>query len=90
MLFRSRGAVADDANDVLVLEGEVEDQIALARAMQLAARLFLGEEGEQGDARTALFSNLPAGTHELELRAMLDGSFKAQATATVLTVIDCT
>lgn len=41
---------------------------------------------ELGDARTALFSNLPAGIHELELRAMLDGSFKAQATATVLTV----
>ena len=41
---------------------------------------------ELGDARSALFSNLPSGTHTLELRAELAGPFKAQATSQVLTV----
>lgn len=41
---------------------------------------------ELGDARTALFSNLPSGRHVLELRAVLDNPFKAQATRAVLTI----
>ncbi|MGQ0800784.1 MAG: GGDEF domain-containing protein [Pseudomarimonas sp.] len=41
---------------------------------------------ELGDARSATFSNLPRGTRVLELRAELEGPFKAQATTQVLTV----
>lgn len=40
-----RDALRDDDADVLVLEGSVQDQISLVRAMQLAARLFLGDDG---------------------------------------------
>jgi len=39
-----RNPLSDDDQDVLVLEGTVPDQIALVRSMQLAARLFLGDE----------------------------------------------
>ena len=39
-----RHPLADDAADVLVLEGSVQDQIALVRAMQLAARMFVGDD----------------------------------------------
>lgn len=45
-----RNPLSDDEADVLVLEGSVPDQIALVRAMQLAARLFLGDAGSSGDA----------------------------------------
>ncbi len=38
-----RSPLTDDETDVLVLEGSVPDQIALVRAMQLAAQLFLGD-----------------------------------------------
>ena len=39
-----RNPLSDDEQDVLVLEGSVPDQITLVRAMQLAARLFLGDQ----------------------------------------------
>ncbi|MEC7724969.1 MAG: pilus assembly protein N-terminal domain-containing protein, partial [Planctomycetota bacterium] len=43
-----RNPLSDDEQDVLVLEGSVPNQIALVRAMQLAARLFLGDSGGGG------------------------------------------
>jgi len=43
-----RNPLSDDEQDVLVLEGTVPDQIALVRAMQLAAQLFLGDEAGGG------------------------------------------
>ncbi|MGC6486892.1 MAG: pilus assembly protein N-terminal domain-containing protein [Planctomycetota bacterium] len=43
-----RNPLSDDEQDVLVLEGTVPDQIALVRAMQLAARLFLGDDAGGG------------------------------------------
>ena len=43
-----RNPLSDDEQDVLVLEGTVPNQIALVRSMQLAARLFLGNNGSGG------------------------------------------
>lgn len=48
-----RSPIADDQSDILVLEGAVEDQITLVRAMQLAARLFVGE-AEVETSRSAI------------------------------------
>jgi RNA polymerase sigma factor (sigma-70 family) len=45
------GALPDDAKDILVLEGSVADQVALVRVLGLAARIFVGETGEQLDIR---------------------------------------
>ena len=49
-----RNQLADDGSDVLVLEGSVPDQIALTRAMQLAARLFLGDGGSTDSSRNTI------------------------------------
>lgn len=38
-----RGDVPDDTLDTLLLKGEVENQVALVRVLNVAARLFLGE-----------------------------------------------
>lgn len=45
------GVEAQDANDILVLEGTVPDQITLTRALSLASRMFLGTEVEENDIR---------------------------------------
>lgn len=45
------GPLPDDAKDILVLEGSVADQVTLVRILGLAARIFVGETGEQLDVR---------------------------------------
>lgn len=40
-----RGDVENDAADTLLLKGEVENQIALVRVLNVASRLFLGTDG---------------------------------------------
>lgn len=49
-----RNPLRDDEEDVLVLEGSVPDQIALVRAMQLAAQLFLGDSNAASANRNAI------------------------------------
>lgn len=49
-----RNPLTDDEADVLVLEGSVPDQIALVRAMQLTARMFLGQEGNASSGRNTI------------------------------------
>lgn len=49
-----RSPLSDDTADVLVLEGFVADQISLVRTMQLAARLFLGEEQGNNTNRNSI------------------------------------
>lgn len=49
-----RNPLSNDEEDVLVLEGTVPDQIALVRAMQLAARMFLGNEGSNNAAQNTI------------------------------------
>lgn len=46
-----RGPVADDAADVLVLEGGVRSQVELTRVLQVAARLFLDAGMDESDIR---------------------------------------
>lgn len=43
-----RGDIADDFVDTLILEGEVRDQVTLTRVLNVASRLFLGEQGLAG------------------------------------------
>lgn len=49
-----RSPLTDDQEDVLVLEGTVPDQIALVRAMQLAARMFLGNTTNATQGRSSI------------------------------------
>jgi Flp pilus assembly secretin CpaC len=46
-----KGSVRDDANDTLVLEGTVPDQVALVRVLELASRLFAGRTTTTDDIR---------------------------------------
>jgi len=43
-----RGDVEDDATDTLLLKGQVQNQVALVRVLNVAARLFLGQDGAIG------------------------------------------
>ncbi len=45
------GIENDDQNDILVLDGTVDNQIALTRALSLASRMFLGSDVEDDDIR---------------------------------------
>jgi Flp pilus assembly secretin CpaC len=49
-----RSPLSDDQEDVLVLEGTVQDQIALVRAMQLAAQMFLGSSNSSLQGANAI------------------------------------
>ncbi|MFN3240625.1 MAG: pilus assembly protein N-terminal domain-containing protein [Planctomycetota bacterium] len=49
-----RNPLSDDDEDVLVLEGSVPDQIALVRAMQLAARMFLGSDDNANSGQNTI------------------------------------
>jgi Flp pilus assembly secretin CpaC len=46
-----RGAIADDAEDTLVLEGDVANQTALTRVLVTAAQLFAGQTISVSDIR---------------------------------------
>jgi RNA polymerase sigma factor (sigma-70 family) len=45
------GLVLDDAKDILVLDGSVQDQVALVRVLSLAASIFVGESADQMEIR---------------------------------------
>jgi pilus assembly protein CpaC len=43
-----QGDIANDFADTLILEGEVRDQVTLTRILNVASRLFLGDQGLAG------------------------------------------
>lgn len=45
----AKGPYPDDAHDVLVLEGQVRDQVSLVRALHVARSLYLGQDAKDSE-----------------------------------------
>ena len=65
-----KGPAPDDAADILILEGEVQDQVALSRVLSLAYKIYVGNvkgpdmtltDGVLGTTRVFEGSDLPIG-----------------------------
>ncbi|UTW08471.1 pilus assembly protein N-terminal domain-containing protein [Pseudomonas benzenivorans] len=76
-----QGDIADDYADTLILEGEVRDQVTLTRVLNVASRLFLGDQA------------LPAGLSDVAVIAdesggLLDQRGSTKAAASLISGLD--
>jgi Flp pilus assembly secretin CpaC len=78
-----RGNVRNDELDTLVLEGEVPNQIALVRILQVAAQLFAARTVGEDEVQVLADEGGGLASRGLDTQAQQSGNFGARGTNTV-------